>query len=100
MIRRTSYILDEPTTGLHFEDIRVLMGVINRLVDKGNTVIIIEHNLDVIKMSDYIIDMGPEGGKGGGEVLACGTPEEVAQSERGYTPRFLKMELHAYERKN
>ena len=90
---RTLYILDEPTTGLHFEDIRVLMGVLNRLVDKGNTVVVIEHNLDVIKMADYIIDMGPEGGRGGGEVLSTGTPEEVACSPRGYTPRFLREEL-------
>jgi excinuclease ABC subunit A len=90
---RTVYILDEPTTGLHFEDIRVLMSVLNRLVDKGNTVIVIEHNLDVIKQADYLIDMGPEGGKGGGTVLATGTPEEVAQSTAGYTPQFLKEEL-------
>ena len=90
---KTLYILDEPTTGLHFEDIRVLMGVLNKLVDKGNTVIVIEHNLDVIKMADYIIDMGPEGGKGGGELLSCGTPEEVAKSSKGYTPRFLREEL-------
>lgn len=90
---KTLYILDEPTTGLHFEDIRVLMNVLERLVDKGNTVIVIEHNLDVIKMADYIIDMGPEGGKGGGEVLSCGTPEEVAMSGKGYTPKFLKEEL-------
>ena len=90
---KTIYILDEPTTGLHFEDILVLLNVLNRLVDKGNTVIVIEHNLDVIKMADYIIDMGPEGGKGGGEVLSCGTPEEVALSDRGYTPRFLRQEL-------
>ena len=90
---KTLYILDEPTTGLHFEDIRVLMNVLNKLVDKGNTVIVIEHNLDVIKMADYIIDMGPEGGKGGGEVLSCGTPEEVACSGKGYTPVFLREEL-------
>ena len=90
---KTVYILDEPTTGLHFEDIRVLMGVLNKLVDKGNTVIVIEHNLDVIKMADYIIDMGPEGGKGGGELISCGTPEEVARCTKGYTPRFLKEEL-------
>lgn len=90
---KTLYILDEPTTGLHFEDIRVLLKVINRLVDKGNTVIVIEHNLDVIKAADYIIDMGPEGGKGGGELLSFGTPEEVAQSSKGYTPRFLREEL-------
>ncbi len=90
---KTLYILDEPTTGLHFEDIRVLLSVLNRLVDKGNTVIVIEHNLDVIKMADYIIDMGPEGGKGGGTLLSRGTPEEVAMSEKGYTPRFLREEL-------
>ncbi|MBR8705826.1 UvrABC system protein A [Bacteroides pyogenes] len=90
---KTLYILDEPTTGLHFEDIRVLMGVLNKLVDKGNTVIVIEHNLDVIKMADYLIDMGPEGGKGGGEVLSSGTPEEVAKSLQGYTPKFLREEI-------
>lgn len=90
---KTLYILDEPTTGLHFEDIRVLMNVLNKLVDKGNTVIVIEHNLDVIKMADYIIDMGPDGGKGGGQLLSSGTPEEVAESKKGYTPRFLKEEL-------
>ena len=90
---KTLYILDEPTTGLHFEDIRVLMGVLNKLVDKGNTVIVIEHNLDVIKMADYLIDMGPEGGKGGGELLSHGTPEEVAKSSKGYTPKFLREEL-------
>lgn len=90
---RTVYILDEPTTGLHFEDIRVLMNVLNRLVDKGNTVIVIEHNLDVIKMADYLIDMGPEGGRGGGQLLSYGTPEEVAQSEKGYTPKFVREEL-------
>lgn len=90
---KTLYILDEPTTGLHFEDIRVLMNVLNKLVDKGNTVIVIEHNLDVIKMADYIIDMGPEGGKGGGQLLSTGTPEEVAMSGKGYTPKFIKEEL-------
>ena len=90
---KTLYILDEPTTGLHFEDIRVLMNVLNKLVDKGNTVIVIEHNLDVIKMADYIIDMGPDGGKGGGELLSFGTPEEVAKSKKGYTPKFLREEL-------
>ena len=89
----TIFVFDEPTTGLHFEDIRVLMGVLNKLVDKGNTVIVIEHNLDDIKMADYIIDMGPEGGKGGGELLSCGTPEEVAKSSKGYTPKFLRQEL-------
>lgn len=87
---RTLYILDEPTTGLHFEDIRVLMGILQELVDRGNTVIIIEHNLDVIKLADYIIDMGPEGGRNGGQVLAAGTPEVVAKSDKGYTPKFLK----------
>lgn len=90
---KTVYILDEPTTGLHFEDIRVLMNVLNRLVDKGNTVIVIEHNLDVIKLADHIIDMGPEGGRGGGQVLSAGTPEEVAESKKGYTPSFVKEEL-------
>lgn len=90
---KTLYILDEPTTGLHFEDIRILMDVIEKLVDRGNTVIIIEHNLDVIKLADYIIDMGPEGGRNGGLILSTGTPEEVAKSEKGYTPRFLRDEL-------
>ena len=87
---KTLYILDEPTTGLHFEDIRILMDVLEKLVDRGNAVIIIEHNLDVIKLADWIIDIGPEGGRNGGEILAAGTPEEVALSKRGYTPRFLK----------
>ena len=90
---KTLYLLDEPTTGLHFEDIRVLMGVVNRLVDKGNTVIIIEHNLDVIKMADYIIDMGPEGGRDGGVVMATGTPEEVAAKGVGHTAPYLAKEL-------
>jgi len=90
----TFYILDEPTTGLHFEDIRVLMVVLNKLVGKGNTVLIIEHNLDVIKTVDYIIDIGPEGGKQGGEIMALGTPEEVAENDKSYTARFLKKELH------
>ena len=90
---KTLYILDEPTTGLHFEDIRILMAVLEKLVSRGNTVIIIEHNLDVIKLADYIIDMGPEGGRGGGQVLSKGTPEEVAKSKLGYTPRFLKAVL-------
>ena len=90
---RTLYILDEPTTGLHFEDIRVLLSVLNRLVDKGNTVIVIEHNLDVIKAADYVIDMGPEGGKKGGQLLTCGTPEQVAASGVGYTAGFLRDEL-------
>ena len=90
---KTVYILDEPTTGLHFEDIRILMNVLQKLVDRGNTVIIIEHNLDVIKLADHIIDMGPEGGRGGGQVLTTGTPEEVALSDKGFTPKFLKAEL-------
>ena len=90
---KTLYILDEPTTGLHFEDIRILMNVLQKLVDRGNTIIIIEHNLDVIKLADYIIDMGPEGGRNGGFVLSHGTPEEIAESPKGYTPRFLKQEL-------
>lgn len=90
---KTLYILDEPTTGLHFEDIRILMDVLQRLVDRGNTVIVIEHNLDVIKLADYIIDMGPEGGRKGGEILTAGTPEEVVESTKGYTPHFLKGEL-------
>jgi excinuclease ABC subunit A len=90
----TFYILDEPTTGLHFEDIRVLMDVITKLVDKGNTILIIEHNLDVIKLADYIIDIGPEGGKGGGCVVAKGTPEEVSKNKKSYTAPFLKKELN------
>ena len=90
---KTLYLLDEPTTGLHFEDIRVLMNVINRLVDKGNTVVIIEHNLDVIKMADHIIDMGPEGGRDGGVVMATGTPEEIAAKGVGHTAKYLKEEL-------
>ena len=89
----TLYILDEPTTGLHFDDIRILMQVIHKLVDKGNTVIIIEHNLDVICQADHIIDMGPEGGRKGGTILSEGTPEQVSRSKKGYTPRFLKEEL-------
>ncbi|TSE04076.1 excinuclease ABC subunit UvrA [Aquimarina algiphila] len=89
----TFYILDEPTTGLHFEDIRVLMDVLNTLVDKGNTVLIIEHNLDVIKMADYIIDIGYEGGKNGGKVVAKGTPEEIIKDKKSYTAKFLKKEL-------
>ena len=86
---KTLYILDEPTTGLHFEDIRVLMGVLNKLVDRGNTVIVIEHNIDVIKSADYIIDMGPEGGDNGGTVVATGTPKEIAKSRKGATSQFL-----------
>ena len=92
---QTIYILDEPTTGLHFEDIRVLLDVLNRLVDRGNTVIVIEHNLDVIKAADYLIDMGPDGGRGGGCVVATGTPEKVVKQGKGYTAKFLKEELEA-----
>ena len=87
---KTLYILDEPTTGLHFEDIRILMGVLRKLVDRGNTVIIIEHNLDVIRQADWIIDMGPEGGRKGGQVLSTGTPKDIAKSKKGYTPKFLR----------
>jgi len=90
---KTLYILDEPTTGLHFEDIRILMNVLQTLVDRGNTVIIIEHNMDVIKLADHIIDMGPEGGRGGGTILTIGTPEQVAKSKKGFTPKFLKEAL-------
>jgi len=92
---RTVYILDEPTTGLHFDDIRKLLKVINGLVDKGNSVIVIEHNLDVIKTADWIIDMGPEGGSGGGTVVAHGAPEEVAASGDSYTGSFLARLLDA-----
>ena len=90
---KTLYILDEPTTGLHFEDIRILMDVLQKLVDRGNTVVIIEHNLDVIKLADWIIDIGPEGGRKGGQILSAGTPEQVAKSKKGYTPKFLKQVL-------
>lgn len=90
---KTIYILDEPTTGLHFEDIRVLLDVLQKLVDKGNTVVVIEHNLDVVKVSDYIVDLGPEGGRGGGEIVATGTPEEVAKNKKSITGQFLKEEL-------
>jgi len=90
----TFYILDEPTTGLHFEDIRVLMIVLNKLADKGNTVLIIEHNLDVIKTVDHIIDIGYEGGKGGGQIIVEGTPEEVAKHPKSYTAKFLRKELN------
>jgi Excinuclease ABC subunit A len=89
----TLYVLDEPTTGLHFEDIRVLLGVLNKLVDKGNTIIVIEHNLDIIKCADYIIDLGPEGGAAGGQIMATGTPEQIASGQNSYTAQFLKKEL-------
>lgn len=90
---KTLFILDEPTTGLHFEDIRILMGVLNKLVDRGNTVLVIEHNLDVIKCADYVVDMGPEGGKNGGKIIAVGTPEEICESKDSITGKFLRKEL-------
>jgi excinuclease ABC subunit A len=90
---KTLYILDEPTTGLHFEDVNVLLGVLNKLVDKGNTVIVIEHNMEVIKVADYIIDLGPEGGDDGGQLIAIGTPEEIIKNNKSYTAQFLKKEL-------
>jgi excinuclease ABC subunit A len=94
---RTLYILDEPTTGLHFEDTRKLLDVLSKLVDQGNTIVVIEHNLDVIKSADYVIDLGPEGGAGGGRMIAAGTPEEVAHNEQSATGRFLA-DLLAAER--
>jgi len=90
---QTLYILDEPTTGLHFKDIQHLLDVLNKLVDKGNTVLIIEHNMDVIKVADHVIDLGPEGGNGGGRIVAEGTPEKVAKSKDSFTGKFLKGEL-------
>jgi len=92
---RTLYILDEPTTGLHFEDVRLLLDVLHRLVDKGNTVLVIEHNLDVIKTADWIIDLGPDGGDSGGRVVAEGTPEEVVRVAASHTGKFLKKALRA-----
>jgi excinuclease ABC subunit A len=89
----TLYILDEPTTGLHFQDIRLLLDVLNRLVDQGNTVVVIEHNLDVIKTADYLIDLGPEGGSGGGEIVFTGSPEDIVKDKKSYTGKFLKEEL-------
>ena len=90
---KTIYILDEPTTGLHTDDVKKLLEVLNRLVDSGNTVIVIEHNLDVIKTADWIIDLGPEGGSGGGEIIACGTPEDVANTEGSFTGEYLRKVL-------
>jgi excinuclease ABC subunit A len=87
---RTLYILDEPTTGLHFEDVRKLLEVLHELVDQGNTVVVIEHNLDVVKTADWVIDIGPEGGDGGGEVLVVGTPEDIVKEPRSHTGRYLK----------
>jgi excinuclease ABC subunit A len=95
---RTLYLLDEPTTGLHFDDIKKLLEVLNRLVDSGNTVVIIEHNLDVIKTADWIIDLGPEGGDGGGTIIAQGTPEDVIKVKASYTGKYLKQELAAGKR--
>ena len=97
---QTLYVLDEPTTGLHFEDIRVLLSVLNRLVDRGNTVVVIEHNLDVIKCADYVIDMGPEAGKFGGEIVAQGTPEELAKAKNSVTAPFLKKHLELHPSQN
>ena len=91
---RTIYILDEPTTGLHIADVHKLIQVLQKLVDAGNTVLVIEHNLDLIKTADYIIDLGPEGGDRGGQIVACGTPEQVAQVESSYTGQYLKRILH------
>lgn len=90
---KTIFILDEPTTGLHFEDVKVLLDVLNSLVEKGNTVIVIEHNMEVIKMADHIIDIGPEGGEEGGKVVCSGAPEEIISNDTSYTARFLKEEL-------
>jgi excinuclease ABC subunit A len=89
----TLYVLDEPTTGLHFQDVKLLLDVLQKLVDKGNTVLIIEHNLDVIKVSDYVIDMGPEGGNAGGTLIGSGTPEDITKIKGSHTGRFLKTEL-------
>ena len=97
---RTLYILDEPTVGLHFEDVKKLIEVLNRLVDKGNTVIVIEHNLDIIKSADYVIDLGPEGGNAGGYIVATGTPEEIARSETSWTGKYLREALNRYNKFN
>jgi excinuclease ABC subunit A len=90
---KTLYILDEPTTGLHFEDVNILLKVLNKLVDKGNTVVVVEHNLDVIKTADWIIDLGPEGGERGGKIIAEGTPEEIVRNKKSVTGKFLKKEI-------
>ena len=96
---KTFYILDEPTTGLHFDDVKKLLGVLNRLVEAGNTVTVIEHNLDVIKTADWIIDLGPDGGPAGGEILACGTPEEIANNTNSDTGKYLKPILRSKQGK-
>jgi excinuclease ABC subunit A len=96
---KTFYILDEPTTGLHFQDIQHLIDVLGKLADKGNTVLVIEHNLDMIKVADYIIDLGPEGGQKGGTILCQGTPEEVAKNKKSHTAVYLKKELEGQKRK-
>jgi len=90
---QTLYLLDEPTTGLHFEDINILLTMLNKLADKGNTIVIIEHNLDVIKCADWVIDLGPDGGKGGGEIIAAGTPEDIIKVKKSFTAKYLKDEL-------
>ena len=95
---RTIYVLDEPTTGLHTADVEKLISVLQRLVDAGNTVLVIEHNLDIIKTADYIIDLGPEGGAGGGNIVCCGTPEEVAECPASYTGKYLRGKLPAFDR--
>jgi excinuclease ABC subunit A len=91
---KTLYVLDEPTTGLHFEDVRILLKALNKLVDKGNTMVIVEHNLDVIKVADYIIDLGPGGGEHGGEIVAEGTPEQLLKKKKSVTAKYLKIELN------
>jgi excinuclease ABC subunit A len=96
---KTMYILDEPTVGLHFDDVKKLLGVLQRLVDKGNTVVVIEHNLDVIKCADYIIDLGPEGGDRGGYIVACGTPEDIAKAKNSYTGKYLKEKLRGRKKR-
>ena len=97
---KTLYILDEPTTGLHFEDVRVLMGVLDKLIEKGNSVLIIEHNMDVIKLVDYIIDIGPGGGKNGGKVVCHGAPEEIINIKESYTGKYLSREIKSKNQKN
>ena len=92
-VQKTMYILDEPTIGLHYDDVRRLVGILQKLVDKGNTVMVIEHNMDVIKSADYVIDIGPEGGEGGGKIVAKGTPEQVANSKNSHTGKYLKKAL-------